>query len=174
MEIVLVRHTSVNVQKGVCYGQTDVPLKASWKEEFEEIRNKLEVFYPAEIYSSPLLRCRQLATYLNQKVNVDDRLMELDFGRWEMKEWNSIPAIELDPWMRNFVIETVPEGESYLQLFNRATSFVHSLATLKHDRIIVITHAGIIRALLAHFDHVPLENSFANKFVFGQIVIRTV
>ena len=33
MEAVLVRHTSVDVPPGVCYGRTDVPLKATFPQE---------------------------------------------------------------------------------------------------------------------------------------------
>lgn len=33
MEIFLIRHTSVDVPPGVCYGQTDVPLKPTFEQE---------------------------------------------------------------------------------------------------------------------------------------------
>lgn len=31
MEVILIRHTSVDVPPGMCYGQTDVPLKPTLK-----------------------------------------------------------------------------------------------------------------------------------------------
>ena len=33
MVVYLIRHTSVDVPQGVCYGQTDVPLKPTFEEE---------------------------------------------------------------------------------------------------------------------------------------------
>ena len=33
MEVILIRHTSVDVPPGVCYGQTDVPLKPTFEQE---------------------------------------------------------------------------------------------------------------------------------------------
>ena len=33
MEVILVRHTSVDVPKGTCYGQTDVPVAATFEVE---------------------------------------------------------------------------------------------------------------------------------------------
>ena len=33
MEVILIRHTSVDVPPGVCYGQTDVPLKPTFEAE---------------------------------------------------------------------------------------------------------------------------------------------
>ena len=33
MEVIFIRHTSVDVPLGVCYGQTDVPLRNSFEQE---------------------------------------------------------------------------------------------------------------------------------------------
>ena len=33
MEVILIRHTSVDVPPGMCYGQTDVPLKPTFEAE---------------------------------------------------------------------------------------------------------------------------------------------
>ena len=33
MEVIFIRHTSVDVPPGVCYGQTDVPLRHSFEQE---------------------------------------------------------------------------------------------------------------------------------------------
>ena len=38
MELILIRHTSVDVPPGVCYGQTDVPLKSTFEQEAEITR----------------------------------------------------------------------------------------------------------------------------------------
>ncbi len=37
MEVILIRHTSVDVPPGVCYGQTDVPLKPTFEQEPESL-----------------------------------------------------------------------------------------------------------------------------------------
>lgn len=39
MKVTLVRHTSVDVPKGVCYGWTDVSVAASFPQEAEETKN---------------------------------------------------------------------------------------------------------------------------------------
>lgn len=46
MEIVLIRHTSVDVPPGVCYGQTDVPLKPSFEQEAAVTKENLKVYLP--------------------------------------------------------------------------------------------------------------------------------
>lgn len=42
MKMTLVRHTSVDVPKGVCYGQSDVGLRATFAEEAERVRENLK------------------------------------------------------------------------------------------------------------------------------------
>ena len=64
MEVVLVRHTSVDVPKGTCYGQTDVPVRDTFEQEAECTRRSLEQYLPFDkVYSSPLTRARKLAAY---------------------------------------------------------------------------------------------------------------
>ena len=38
MEVLLIRHTAVEVAPGICYGQTDVPLKSTFEQEAEVVK----------------------------------------------------------------------------------------------------------------------------------------
>ena len=58
MEVILVRHTKVNVVPGMCYGNTDVDVASSFEEEAERVRQALLKHEFDAIYSSPLQRCR--------------------------------------------------------------------------------------------------------------------
>ena len=44
MEVILIRHTSVDVLPGVCYGQTDVPLKPTFEQEAAVTQENLKAF----------------------------------------------------------------------------------------------------------------------------------
>lgn len=46
MEVILIRHTSVDVPPGVCYGQTDVPLKPTFEQEAAVTQENLKAFLP--------------------------------------------------------------------------------------------------------------------------------
>ena len=64
MEVILIRHTSVDVPPGVCYGQTDVPLKPTFEAEAAVTAENLKAYLPFDhVYTSPLTRCVRLATY---------------------------------------------------------------------------------------------------------------
>lgn len=42
MNIYLIRHTSVDVPKGLCYGQSDVPLRPTFEAEAAVTKAKIE------------------------------------------------------------------------------------------------------------------------------------
>ena len=46
MEVILIRHTSVDVPPGVCYGQTDVPLKPTFEQEAAITQENLKNYLP--------------------------------------------------------------------------------------------------------------------------------
>ena len=170
MEVYLVRHTTVDIEPGLCYGQTDVPLAASFETEAAAVKQKLSQFDGAITYSSPLSRCRKLAGFLHSgTVRIDQRLMEMHFGVWEQQRWNDIGDKRLKAWMADFVNQRCSGGESYQDLFERAVTFWNELCQQKLDRVLIVTHGGIIRALVAYLLDFPLKNAFRIAIDFGSV-----
>ncbi len=168
MDILLIRHTTPRVEKGICYGQTDLELADTFAQELRMLKSqwsdKCEL-----IYTSPLRRCAQLAEELSSTVRTDARLMEMDFGTWEMKPWNDIPEQELNPWMADFVTVRVPKGESFQELMARVNEFLAEILAENHERIAIVSHAGVIRAALGFFMGLPPENVFRLNIDYGSI-----
>ncbi|WP_299678521.1 alpha-ribazole phosphatase [uncultured Dokdonia sp.] len=178
MDIYLVRHTTPNIAKGICYGQSDIALADSYPEEFKIILDTIPKG-AYHIISSPLQRCSAFAKWYAELVEVaytspityDDRLLELNFGDWELMPWNDIPQKDITPWMNDFVNVRVPNGESYIDLTTRVYSFFEELIQSAQTKpIIIVTHAGPIRSLLAKFLEVPLEKSFGIKIAYGDVI----
>jgi alpha-ribazole phosphatase len=171
MEIIFVRHTTPNIAKGICYGQADLDLAATFSEEVLPILKEVPLDDAETLYySSPLKRCKKLATRLSNTVVFDARLKELDFGDWELKNWNDINKQELDVWMDDFVNVPAANGESYTDLHTRTTDFLSDILKKSHKRVVIITHAGVIRSLHAHINNIPLEKSFDLELVYGQVL----
>lgn len=174
MEIYLVRHTETACEKGICYGQSDVDLAQPFDSIFENIVSQL----PSEaiLFSSPLKRCVVLAKYIQDNIKTisyqeDSRLMEMDFGDWEMKNWNDILPEQLNPWMEDFVNVPASNGESFVLLHKRTEAFLSDLVSKKNNSpIIVVCHAGIIRSILCHHTSLPLKDAFQNKVDFGEVI----
>lgn len=171
MEVYLIRHTQVNIEPGICYGQTDVPLADSFPRECERMQGKLPPITDWRVYSSPLHRCHTLAQHLNcGSVNSDHRLMELHFGAWELKRWNEIEAGQAARiWFSDFVNQRCPLGESFQELFERSVAFWEELCHQAHPYVLVITHGGVIRALLSYFLKFPLANAMRITIDYGSV-----
>lgn len=172
MEIFLIRHTQPAIKKGICYGQTDLGLANSFEKELGLIKESIpqDINFKS-VFSSPLKRCKELAIRLfGNHIKEDQRLMELNFGDWEMKPWNEIPEEELNPWMSDFVHIPCPNGESYNQLSDRAIDFLNELNKLSSGPIAIITHAGPIRAIHAFVNNIALKDSFELRVDYGEVI----
>ncbi len=170
MEIYLVRHTTPNIEKGICYGQSDIGITDSFQSEVKEIHQQIPIEQISTVYSSPLQRCKLLAKTFNKDIIFDNRLKELNFGDWELQTWDSIHSKALDPWMNDFVNIQVPNGESYILLQQRILDFYTSLDHSSEEKIIIVTHAGPIRALLSHIRQIDLKDSFDIKIGYGEVI----
>lgn len=170
MEIILIRHTTPKVSKGICYGHADVRVDANFREEAKTIKKELTEIKNHTIYSSPLQRCSLLANALfdTKEINYDERLKELNFGDWELEFWDNIPENQLTPWMDDFVATRVPNGESYKDLQKRVLKFINEKIFLQ-ENIILVTHAGVIRVIKAYFEDINLRDSFQIKINYGDI-----
>lgn len=174
MEVYLVRHTETVCEKGICYGQSDVGIRAPYDVVFETILNQLP--QDAVLYSSPLQRCVILAKHICENIKIDSiiedsRLMEMNFGDWELKSWDDIPQEVLNPWMTDFVNVRVPNGESFVDLNERVLDFLENeVSKVNGKPLIIVAHAGVIRSILCKIDTIPLQEAFKTKLDFGAVV----
>ncbi|KAF2513734.1 alpha-ribazole phosphatase [Flavobacterium zhairuonense] len=174
MEIYLVRHTETICEKGICYGQSDVDIAVPFDNIFDEIVSQLPS--EASIFTSPLKRCVILAKHIQNNIKTisyheDERLKEMNFGDWELKNWNEIPPEQLNPWMEDFVNIKVSNGESFVELHDRVSDFLlNNISKNVKQPIVIVAHAGIIRSILCHQTSLPLKEAFQNKVDFGQVI----
>ena len=171
MEIYLIRHTTPLVDKGTCYGQTDLDITESFLAETEAIQKYLPKNI-STVYSSPLQRCSKLANTLfpNHIIQWQNDLKELHCGEWEMLLWDKIPKSEMQPWLEDFVNLVVPGGESYMQLHHRVVKRFESICAERNNAAIV-AHGGVLRSILAHITGISLEASFsAFQLSYGAVI----
>jgi alpha-ribazole phosphatase len=182
MHVYLIRHTTPAVPANTCYGQADVDVTPSFAQELAQLQTKLGHIRPCQLYSSPLQRCHKLAQAMAQHwqqthavgyaiaVEQDARLKELHFGDWEMQNWNDIPRGLVDVWAEEHVMRAPPNGESFHALHQRAKAFLDSVcAQNEADNIVIFTHAGVIRSLLAEVLHLPLIHAFKFEVAYASV-----
>lgn len=170
MHLYLIRHTKVNIAPGICYGQSDIELVESYLTDFQSIKEKLNKVSFDAIYTSPSKRCKKLADFLNYSTPIiDERLMELNFGEWEMQAWDNINHPDYSLWMNDFVNVSCPGGESFIDLHLRVESFLTDLEKTNYSNIAIITHSGVIRSVFAHIHKEELKDAFKREINFGDI-----
>ncbi|MDD6928622.1 MAG: histidine phosphatase family protein, partial [Bacteroidales bacterium] len=84
MQITLVRHTAVSPEwQVICYGNTDIPLADTFDVEAPRVAAQIDLSLYDRILSSPLSRALKLAQHCvpqGTKIEIDDRLKEMNFG----------------------------------------------------------------------------------------------
>ncbi len=174
MQVYLLRHTTPAIEKGICYGQLNIPVnKNLFAGELAAIQSKLDKPFE-KVYTSPLIRCVQLAKNLTTTYIEDDDLKELNFGDWENKNWDAIPQEPLNEWMDDFVNIAPPGGESFKNLHERSIRFSKKLLGTNIESAAIITHAGNIRSFISMAIGLPLANAFRIEINYGAMVLLSL
>jgi alpha-ribazole phosphatase len=171
MAIFLIRHTTPLIEKGICYGQLNIDVTESFEAEAELIQKALPAAIE-QVYSSPLIRCHKLASFLfpHCAIHLEPDLMELHCGEWEGLHWDAIPPEVVDPWMKDFVNVCIPGGESYTQMHSRVIKCFTRIIEGPQP-VAIVAHGGVIRSILAHITQTPLADSFgAFKVHYGCVM----
>lgn len=171
MKLTLIRHTSLQIPAGVCYGQSDIDVSASFADEVAATKSKIANMQFDAIYTSPLQRCTKLATALGfANVNQDSRLKELHFGDWELQAWDDIPRDYFDVWALNYAEIAPPNGETFSQMQLRNIDFLNDIMhAAPQANICAVSHGGVIRSLLAHVLNMPLKGLFRFNIDYGSV-----
>lgn len=172
MELILIRHTAVDVPRGTCYGQADVPLRPSFSVEAASVRARLFFCEPIDkVYTSPLSRCTLLAEQCGYADAIrDSRLLELDFGVWEMQRYEDIRDPRLESWYRDYLHVQATGGESFVQQLARVSSFLDEVRTKSYHRVVAFTHGGVIACAQIYAGNICLEDAFSHIPDYGEIL----
>jgi len=172
VELYLIRHTRPEVASGICYGQTDLSLADDYCAAIARLKQSVANVEFSYLYSSPLQRCQRLAKDLFAETpRLDKRLMEINFGEWEMLAWDNIPKLYLDQWAEDLVRFRPPQGESLFDLDRRVEEFYQALRRQHSvgDKIAIVCHAGVIRCLLSRLMQMPLDAHLNWQIDYGSL-----
>lgn len=162
MRIYAARHgeTQWNAENKVC-GRTDLPLTENGFAQAKVLAEKAELYGLDLILVSPMLRARQTAAAVAEKLGipmiVDDRLIEQDYGIYE-------GADRKDPNFlgnkRQFAYK-YPGGESMMQVAHRVYSLLEDVKQ-KYDgkNVLLVCHGGVCRVIRTYFEDMTNEEYF--------------
>ena len=176
MEVILIRHTSVDVPSGTCYGQTDVPLRSTFEKEAMITASALQKYVPFDqVYTSPLSRCTKLATFCGYAdAQHDARLLEMNFGEWEMKRYDEIEDPQLQAWYADWQHVSATGGESFVQQYERVAQFLSELKKKLYQKVAIFAHGGVLTCAQIYAKGISAEEAFASPTSYGGIINLTI
>jgi len=142
--VYIVRHgqSEMNVA-GQFAGQVETPLTDEGRQQARKAGKQAQEFGIDLIITSSLSRAHETARiiaheigYPEDKIAVDDLLIERDFG-----------SAEGTPYSPDFDFETVPDVEPLNVLHDRLAVFYTKLQNLPAENILVVTHGSSGRML---------------------------
>ncbi|MEP6972788.1 MAG: histidine phosphatase family protein [Actinomycetota bacterium] len=156
--MLLIRHAeSADSARQVCHGTLDIPLSSGGVVQADRISNHLEDAKFDAVYASPRRRAVATAAAVAAKHGLEpiprEDLAEIDFGAFEGRTFDEIAASHPElyaQWMSEPASMRFPGGESFGDLRARVTS---EIARIRREHrggsVAVVTHGGVIRAVLA-------------------------
>lgn len=168
-ELWLARHgaTDWNME-GRYQGQADIPLNPIGLEQARTMADRLAAENIVAIYSSPLLRARQTAQMLADKVGlpvqIDPRLQEVSLGQWEGKLFTDVqqkfPEAIAERRI-NPIYFRPPGGETVAEVVERAVAAVDEIVSAyPQGPVVIVSHGLTLATLICLARHYSLRQVF--------------
>jgi probable phosphoglycerate mutase len=149
----------------------NIHLNEEGRKQAEQVASRLAHLPITALYSSPVTRCVETATYIGREIQQEVTLLEgvgeVRYGEWEgekieklakEKSWH---AVQHFPSRFRF-----PQGEALREVQARAVDALEALSHSHGDKemIVVVSHADLIKLVLAHYLGIHID-------LFQRIVI---
>lgn len=129
----------------------------------------------SHIVSSPLIRCRAFAEALAAErglaVSIDERLREIGFGVWEGRAPDALAREQPEAYAayRADPANARPQGAESAREFARRVSDALDEVLRNHygTRVLIVAHAGVMRAAFAHAVGADLGEAFRAKVPYA-------
>ena len=146
-------------------GRRDLGLSAEGQAQAAEVGERMRGVEIAEVLTSPVLRAVETAERLAKlhglEVARDPRLTDLGAGAWEgMKHDEVGVSEEYKRFLANPLSESIPGGEKLTDARDRLIASVNQALADNElgASVVMVSHAGPLRVLLAHYLGMDLAN----------------
>ncbi len=168
--VYLVRHGQTESSARLAYsGRSDVPLTAEGREQAGRAAQQLAGADIDAVFSSPLSRARDTAQAIadatGAPLTVDDRLTEVDYGRFEGVDRAGARELVGQPfedWRADPFGSPVPGMEPLADALDRARAATADVLAAAR-RPVIVGHQGILRIVLVALGELAPEDYFARR-----------
>ncbi|MEZ4709270.1 MAG: histidine phosphatase family protein [Caldilineaceae bacterium] len=170
MEILLIRHgeNKANITREFSCKHVDYPLTAKGKVQAQQTAAALANMQIDKVVSSPLLRAKQTAETICQRMKstfeVAEELREIDVGVLELRPPTDSARRYffeiINEWNRGNLDKRFAGGESGAELRDRFYSVIKKYIELPIERLVIVGHAGIFLNGIAHLCELDKDIEF--------------
>jgi len=154
-DLLFIRHAETDIAGTFC-GQSDPPINAAGRIQIAKLLQELHGETISAVYTSDLQRAVATGAAIAERFGVAcvrrSGLREIDFGGWEGMTWDEIEAsdpVYAQQWLDAFPSVPAPQGESVEAFEARVSAeVVHLQQPCDAGTLVVVTHAGVMRAVL--------------------------
>jgi probable phosphoglycerate mutase len=147
----IVRHgeTDWNADRRL-QGHANIPLSERGRLQAEALRPTIHALSPDRVVTSSLARARDTAALLGYPdAESRDELREIHVGKWTGELTRALIDRKPAAYYAWRAGSYTPSGaETWSEFRDRAVSFVQDLVASPHRRILLVTHSGVLRAVL--------------------------
>lgn len=182
--IYLIRHGVADGVEGRCIGHTDVLLSNDGRAQCLTLARAWHPPAGSVLWCSDLARARESAQVMagswaltSGAPRIEAALRECAFGEWEGRTWADIESADgarLDAWMRDWTTVAPPGGESLPLFVDRVSGVLAHLARSEGTHHIVVSHAGVLRAMLCEIIGAPQSAAFQWAMPHAHVSALTV
>jgi broad specificity phosphatase PhoE len=156
----LLRHGPTTASDtGAPLGHLDLPVSEWGRAQWPRVKAELLELGIERVFSSDLRRAEEHAQSLELPHEVLPCLREQDFGEWDGRPWSEIE--ETEGFFADPVNRAPPGGESFAQCAERAIRVTEKIPAEGPSTLLLLAHAGPLRAILARHLGLPLERALA-------------
>lgn len=170
VNVIVVRHAhSVGNRFGIRQGQVDFPLSEKGLKQCKDLPNVLSEYDIEKVYHSDLRRASETVEYSGIRNEVPteptEKVREMDFGKFSgtVADFDDETALPYALTEHPKLGDGWPNGERYVEFYNRIRAFCHQLVIDHSDdeTVAVVMHQGSLMSLrdLAH-NAIPLEKQY--------------
>ena len=178
MKLLLIRHGETKEGKNnIILGHLPGKLTKKGKEFAKQVAKTIKKsdINPSLIISSDLFRAKNTATIISKilelPIEYEKLLRERSAGKSEGKSEKEINWKEYEK--KTKLYRSHPEGESFIEVKNRAKKFLHKIKDVRHKTIIIVSHNVFLSMLISEFFKRSIEKCLKYSFDKKITIINT-
>lgn len=157
-------------------GRMDPDLSPAGAAQARALADRVRALGVRRIVASPLRRARAtaeiIASALDLPVEIDERLLEIDFGKLEgmtFKEASAVYPGTTDSWQALAGDFSFPDGENFRDFDCRCEAMAETARNAPEENVMLVAHGGVLRGILCHLLAVEADGPLRFRLAYAAL-----